>query len=361
MLFKNHVFLVCLISIVSVSLWVSPSFGTERSASVYYDFNATTPLNNASIVLHPFSYAPQLISWAFGANTTNATWINIYSAIVVAGNQEYQNPNTKVAWNVNQTTDIQTISNSGTRDPCVTYVANNQSVSFVISEAQTDAPSGVLAQYLDIHPVPIIPTNSSTTVPVVPTCSSFGLYDTFEFCSTNAYFGLNTTSETNNRTLIIKISLSNGAMITDKLNQVILAGDGSCATSYSDDDVDVNFFNFPLSRINGSEASFQANVQPKLNGLWYLYLDYSLPITQSDVSVTVSLVVNPQYQPQPPPNHGSDSDSGSYDDDDGSGSDSHHGRKIALIIVAIVIGLLILAAVAVFVIRRRRSHFDQLE
>eukprot|EP01102_Stenamoeba_stenopodia_P005638 TRINITY_DN16382_c0_g1_i1.p1 TRINITY_DN16382_c0_g1~~TRINITY_DN16382_c0_g1_i1.p1 ORF type:complete len:357 (+),score=83.38 TRINITY_DN16382_c0_g1_i1:471-1541(+) len=354
---KSYSFLVCLVSIVFVSLWVSPAVGTDRSADADYKFNATTPINNVSVVLHPFSNAPQLVSWAFGSETINATYIEVNSAIIVNGNQEYQNSKSRLTFNSNHT-GPQIVSNSQTKDPCEIYVANNQSVSFVISEALTDAPSGMLAQYLDIQPLPIIQTNSSTTVPILPSCNNFGSDDKFEFCSANAYFGLNATSATNNRTIIIKISLSDNAKLTDKLNQVILAGEGSCPNG---DNTDANRFVFPLTQVNGSEATFQANVEPKLNGLWYLFLDYSLPIRETDATVTVSLVVNPQYQP-PPPHHGSDdSDSGSMDDDDGSGSDDHHGRKIAGIIVAIVIGLLILAAVAVYVIRKRRAHFDQLE
>eukprot|EP01102_Stenamoeba_stenopodia_P008104 TRINITY_DN2302_c0_g1_i1.p1 TRINITY_DN2302_c0_g1~~TRINITY_DN2302_c0_g1_i1.p1 ORF type:complete len:226 (-),score=44.29 TRINITY_DN2302_c0_g1_i1:131-808(-) len=205
-------------------------------------------------------------------------------------------------------------------DPCMTFVANNQSVSFVISEATTDAAKGVLAQYLDIQPLTIIQTDNSTSVPFVPSCTSFGFSD-IEFCTPNAYFGLNITSATttDNQTIAITVSFTDNYLLSHKMTQVILAGDGSCPHSYSDNDIGINYFAFPLTRANGSEATFQANLEPdQLNQLWYLYLDYSLPVTQSYIFVTVSLDVSPQVPTQPNSRHlvhgANDSNTSSMDD-----------------------------------------------
>lgn len=351
----KHLMLICLVSLVTMSMVISPSF----SAIAYYNFNSTAPLYNATIMDSPNSSNIYQVTWAFAANTTNSTYAQVYSSIQVDGVVSYMLPTFNRTYSNDTNGSPQVTQYSGSIDPCVTSSVNNQTISFVISEATTDATSGVLTQYLDLHGLPIVATNSSVTVNQVPPCTTL---NGIAVCEPNAYFGLEITSGQNNNkdnyTIILEIELGGNTKINQKINYVVVAGDGNCYSSYNKNDVGKSYFKFDLSNVDDDDTTLQFTIVPKNNTeLWYLYLDYSGTFTSNqNTEVTVSLTVQSTAHDDSSSGSHDDSSSGSHDDDD-----SHTGRKVALIIIGIVVAILVIAGIAVVVIRRRRAHFESLE
>eukprot|EP01102_Stenamoeba_stenopodia_P004432 TRINITY_DN14740_c0_g1_i1.p1 TRINITY_DN14740_c0_g1~~TRINITY_DN14740_c0_g1_i1.p1 ORF type:complete len:508 (-),score=101.87 TRINITY_DN14740_c0_g1_i1:24-1547(-) len=146
--------------------------GFDQSHLEIYGFNTTTvPIFNNAIRASPPSSVPYVVSYVLGTTNAGGTFASVSSRLSVE-HTLIQSPGFTNQW---EDSPDQTITEwlSDSADPCRYPTNNSHNVTFTISEADTDAPSGQLLQFLNLRSLPIVRINDSATIELILTCVGF--------------------------------------------------------------------------------------------------------------------------------------------------------------------------------------------